>query len=104
MSGGVLNVIDETRESLVRQGVAPRFVLTVRGPATVLILSDREKIKPEDRETAAKIVAKVKHLRGAAGVESTAQCNVALRLTATRKDHVMPEVTIVGHRWISVMG
>jgi intracellular sulfur oxidation DsrE/DsrF family protein len=100
----VLNVIDETRESLLRQGVAPRFVLTFRGPATVLIQSDRDKIKPEDREAAAKIVAKLKQLRGATGVEGVEQCSVAMRLTGTRKEHVLPEVTIVGNSWISLIG
>ena len=32
-----LNVIDETRQSLIRQGVKPNFVLAFRGPATKLV-------------------------------------------------------------------
>jgi intracellular sulfur oxidation DsrE/DsrF family protein len=99
----VLNVIDETRESLARQGVAPRFVLTFRGPATALISTGGSKIKPEDRETQAKIAAGLRQLRGAAGIEGVEQCSVALRLADVKPEHVMPEVKIVGNSWISLM-
>ena len=99
----VLNVIDETRESLIKQGVTPRFVLTFRGPATVLIAPNPEKIKPEDRETVAKIAAKVRQLRAAGGVEGVEQCSVAMRLTETKAEQVPPEVKIVGNSWISLM-
>ena len=99
----VLNVIDETRESLIKQGVTPRFVLTFRGPATVLISPNMEKVKPEDRDTVAKIAAKLRQLRGAGGVEAVEQCSVAMRLTETKAEHVLPEVKIVGNSWISLM-
>src|SRR5437868_15413000 len=46
---GRLNIIDETRQSLIQQGVTPHFVLSFRGPATRLVQSDVSKIKPEDR-------------------------------------------------------
>lgn len=99
----VLNVIDEMRESLIKQGVTPRFVLTFRGPATVLISPNPERIKPEDRETMAKIAAKLKQLRAAGGVEGVEQCGVALRLNETKAEHVPPEVKIVGNSWISLI-
>jgi hypothetical protein len=38
-----LEVIDETRQSLIEQGVKPEFVLTVRGPATVLVQNRPER-------------------------------------------------------------
>src|SRR3954471_21775015 len=76
---GRLNVIDETRQSLIQQGVAPHFVLTFRGPATRLIQTDESKIKPEDREGAAKIATKLAELRKAKGVENLEQCAVAAR-------------------------
>jgi hypothetical protein len=56
----ILNTIDETREGLARQGVTPHFVLAFRGPATLLTQTDLSRLKPEDRETAAKIAAKLK--------------------------------------------
>src|SRR5262245_33663481 len=57
-----LTVIGETRESLIKQGVAPEFVIAFRGPATRLVQTDLEKMKPEDRNLAAKIAAKVDEL------------------------------------------
>src|SRR5881409_692435 len=89
-----LNVIDETRQSLIKQGVTPHFVLTFRGPATVLVQTDQQKIKPEDRETVARIAAKLKELRAAPGVESLEQCNVAVRQQEVKRENVLPELTV----------
>ncbi|HWH40750.1 MAG TPA: hypothetical protein VNU21_12985, partial [Usitatibacter sp.] len=41
-----LNLIDETRQSLIKQGVTPHIVVAFRGPATRLVQSDADKIKP----------------------------------------------------------
>src|SRR5216684_7157781 len=35
-----LDVIDETRQSLIQQGVTPHFILAFRGPATKLVQTD----------------------------------------------------------------
>ena len=101
---GILNVIDETRETFVKQGVTPRFVLAFRGPATLLVQSNQEKIKPEDRETVQKIATKLKQLKAAPGVESVEQCSVAMRLVEVKKEHVMPELTIVENSWVTLIG
>lgn len=98
-----LNVIDETRQSLIRQGVKPSFVLAFRGPATKLVQTDMEKVKPEDRETAAKIAAKIHEMSQAAGVDSIEQCSVAVRQQETRLENVLPDVRVVGNSWISLM-
>lgn len=98
-----LNVIDETRQSLIRQGVTPRIVLAFRGPATRLVQTDMEKIKPEDREAAQKIAAKLREMRLAPGVESMEQCSVAVRLQETKPENVLPEIRVVGNSWISLM-
>jgi hypothetical protein len=100
---GRLNVIDETRQSLIQQGVTPHFILSFRGPATKLIQTDVSKIKPEDREMAQKIAAKLKEMRGAKGVEGLEQCSVAVREQGTRAEDVVPSVKVVGNAWISLM-
>ena len=100
---GRLNTIDETRRSLIQQGVTPHFVLSFRGPATRLVQTDASKIKPEDRETAAKIAAKLKEMRGAMGVDNLEQCAVAVREQGTRAEDVLPSVKVVGNAWISLM-
>lgn len=100
---GRLNVIDETRQSLIKQGVTPHFILTFRGPATRLIQTDVSKIKPEDREGAAKIAAKLEQMSHAEGVENLEQCAVAVREQGTKPENVVPSVKVVGNAWISLM-
>jgi len=100
---GRLNVIDETRQSLIRQGVTPHFIITFRGPATKLIQSDASKIKPEDRALAQQITAKLKDMRAAKGVEDLEQCAVAVREQGTKPEDVTPSVKVVGNAWISLM-
>src|SRR2546426_3133085 len=43
---GRLHIIDETRQSLIQQGVTPHFVLSFRGPATKLVQTGISKNKP----------------------------------------------------------
>lgn len=100
---GRMNLIDETRLSLIKQGVKPHFVLAFRGPATRLVQTDIEKIKPEDRETATKIAAKIREMSKAPGVESVEQCSLAARQQETKIENVLPDIRVVGNGWISLM-
>ena len=68
-----LDSIDETRQSLIQQGVKPHFILAFRGPATRLVQTDQDKIKPEDRELAAKVAARIKEMSTASGVDGFEQ-------------------------------
>jgi intracellular sulfur oxidation DsrE/DsrF family protein len=98
-----LEVIDETKQSLIKQGVKPHFVIAFRGPATKLVQKDQNQIKAEDREYAAKIAEKINALRSADGVTSIEQCAVAVRLAGTKPDDLVPGVKLVGNGWISLM-
>ncbi len=98
-----LEVIDETRQSLIKQGVKPHFVIAFRGPATKLVQKDKSQIKAEDREYAAKIAEKINALHSADGVTSIEQCSVAVRLGGTKTEDVDPGVKVVGNGWISIM-
>jgi len=98
-----LNVIDETRQSLMKQGVKPHFVLAFRGPATKLVQTDQSQIKAEDREYAAKIAEKISALHSADGIASVEQCAVAVRLAGTKPENVVAEIKVVGNSWISLM-
>jgi len=98
-----LNIIDETRQSLIQQGVTPHFVVTFRGPATRLTQTDQSKIKPEDRDGAAQVAAKLAEMRRAKGVDNLEQCAVAVREQGTRPEDVVPSVKVVGNAWISLM-
>ena len=100
----ILNTIDETREGFVKHGVTPRFVLAFRGPATLLTQTDLSRLKPEEREAAAKVAAKLKQLRGAAGIERLDQCSIAMRGQKVDKAQVSPDVTVVENGWITLVG
>jgi len=100
---GRLNIIDETRQSLIQQGVTPHFVLSFRGPATKLVQTDMDKVKPEDRAFAKQIAAKLEELSKAQGMQAFEQCAVAAREQGTKTDAVLPQVKVVGNAWISLM-
>ena len=55
----VLTTIEETRASLIKQGVTPAIVVAFRGPATKLVQSDQSQMKPEDREHAPAIASQI---------------------------------------------
>jgi intracellular sulfur oxidation DsrE/DsrF family protein len=98
-----LEIIDETRQSLIEQGVKPHVIIAFRGPATRLVQTDRELIKPEDREMAATIAAKIKQMGASAGIEGFEQCAVAVREQGTKAEHVLPQIRVVGNGFISLM-
>ncbi|MDB5812369.1 MAG: hypothetical protein JWN94_4491 [Betaproteobacteria bacterium] len=98
-----LDSIDETRQSLIQQGMTPHFILAFRGPATRLVQTDPEKIKPEDRETAQKVAAKIKEMSAAKGVDGLEQCSLAVRQQGTNADKVLPQIRVVGNGFISLM-
>jgi len=99
----VLNVIDETRQSVINQGVKPNFVLTFRARATRLVQTDLSKVKPEDKDMVAKIAAKIKEMSAATGVASIEQCSVAIRGQKTKIADVLPQIKVVGNSWVSLM-
>jgi intracellular sulfur oxidation DsrE/DsrF family protein len=98
-----LNVIDETRLSLIKQGVSPHFILAFRGPATKLVQTDAADIKVEDRPMAEKIAQKIQQMSSAPGVDGLEQCAVAIREQGTKADKVLPEIRVVGNAFISLM-
>ena len=98
-----LNVIDETRQSLIKQGVEPNFVLAFRGPATKLVQTDIEKVKLDDRPELPKIALKIQEMSAARGVQSLEQCSVAIRQQGTAADKVLPAIKVVGNSWISLL-
>jgi len=100
----ILTTIDETREGFLKHGITPRFVLAFRGPATLLTQTDLSRLKPEDREAAGKVAAKLKQLRGTAGIERLDQCSIAMRGQKVDKAQVNPDVTVVENGWITLVG
>jgi hypothetical protein len=100
---GRLDLIGETADQLVKQGVTPKFVLAFRGPATFYVSTDRSHISPEDNEIADKIAAKIKELSAKSGVRLE-QCSVATSKLKVDNATILPEITVVGNSWISIIG
>ncbi len=98
-----LDIIDETRKSLIQQGVTPHFILAFRGPSSKLVQTDQSKIKPEDRVLAEKIAVRIKEMMNAPGIVGIEQCAVAARQQETNTDLVLPGIRIVGNSFISLM-
>ncbi len=95
--------IEETRQDLIKQGVTPRFVLSFRGPATLLVQSDLQKVKPEDRPFAGQITALLTQLSKSPGVESLEQCAVAIRHMGTKAENVVPPLKVVANSFVTIM-
>jgi intracellular sulfur oxidation DsrE/DsrF family protein len=113
---GRIETIDETRMELVKHGDTPHFILTFRGPATKLVQTDMEKVKPEDREWATKIAEKVKPedrewatkiadrlaaMSKEKGVRIE-QCAVAIRHQGTAREKVLPVIKVVDNSFITI--
>jgi intracellular sulfur oxidation DsrE/DsrF family protein len=98
-----LTVIELTRKQLIDAGVTPRMVLAFRGDASFFTQGDLEKIKPEEREDAKKVAAKIREIRGLAGIEAMEQCSVPLPSRKLRGADVMPEIKLVQNGWISLV-
>jgi intracellular sulfur oxidation DsrE/DsrF family protein len=95
--------IEETRQDLIKQGITPRFVLSFRGPATLLLQTDLAKVKPEDRPIAGQISALLQQLSKAPGVESLEQCGVAIRHAGTKAENVIPPIKVVANSFVTIM-
>jgi len=100
----ILDTIEETREGFSRQGITPRFVLAFRGPASLLTQTDLSRLKPEEREAAAKVATRLKQLRRTPGIERLDQCSIAMRGQKVDKAQISPDVTIVENGWITLAG
>jgi len=98
-----LDAIEETRVSLIAQGVKPHFILAFRGPATKLLQTDTELMKPEHRAEAAKVAEKVKLMSAADGVDGFEQCALAVKTQGTKAEKVLPQIRVVGNGFISLM-
>lgn len=96
-----LELVEETRDSIVKQGGKPHFILSIRGPASLLVQKDESKIKPEDLPVVAKIKEKIKAMSKEPEYQMN-QCAVANRYLKINNEDTIPEVKVVGNSWISL--
>jgi len=98
---GRLGLIEETRDSMIKQGVIPHFVLTVRGPASLLTQKDESRLKLEDVPVANKVQEKLRAMSKEKEYQLN-QCAVANRYLKIKDEDTIPEVHVIGNSWISL--
>lgn len=96
-----LGLIEETRDGIQKQGVTPRFILAFRGPASLYIQKDENRVKIEDLETMGKIQEKVRAMSKDKSYR-VAQCAVANRYLKVKNEDTIPEVEVVSNSFISM--
>lgn len=97
-----LQIIRETHDGLQKHGIKPAMVVAFRGPAVRLVSSNRKQFNQEVREslaTADRIIADLARQ----GVRFEA-CDIAARLFKVDHATILPEVTVVGNTFISLIG
>jgi intracellular sulfur oxidation DsrE/DsrF family protein len=99
---GTLAVIEETRASLIKQGVTPQIVIAFRGGATKLVQTDLNHLTADQRKFSSKIAGAIKALSTARGIVSMDQCAIAAKSQGVRQDRLLPGIKIVGNGWVSL--
>lgn len=97
-----LSVIRETQEGLMKQGVKPDLIMTFRGPALVLVSTNRDRVPADQQQKYDEIAKLVKDLKGL-GIKLEA-CSIAARLTKVDTATIYPEIKVVGNTFISLTG
>jgi intracellular sulfur oxidation DsrE/DsrF family protein len=97
-----LQVIRETLYGLQKQGVKPEIVVAFRGPAVRLVSSNRKQYSQEMLESLASADKIISEL-AKQGTHFEA-CAIATRLFKVDNATILPEVTVVGNTFISLIG
>ena len=98
-----LQVMAETYDDLVRQGVEPDMVFTFRGPSLPLISRERTDV-PLDHETHYDAIAeRIEALQAKPNVRMEA-CSIAARLTGVEPGTLLPGIDFVGNTFVSQIG
>ncbi|MDR9497745.1 MAG: hypothetical protein RI556_01095 [Hydrogenovibrio sp.] len=98
-----LEVIEETHQDMVRQGLEPKMVFAFRGGAAGLIAKDTGQL---DMDRAAKIerlhdrIADIQQLDGT----HMEACSIATRRFDLAQSDLLPGITLVGNTFLSIMG
>jgi intracellular sulfur oxidation DsrE/DsrF family protein len=97
-----LQVIQETREGLIKQGVKPTLVVAFRGAAARLVSADRKSFSPEQAESLTEADELIMELTKQ-GVRFE-MCAIATRLFKVDNATISPNITVVGNTFISLIG
>jgi len=99
----MMQVIDETYEDLVKQGVTPDMVFTYHDTALYLLSSQPIKLDEKEMEARDKLLTLIKAISKKPGV-TMESCSVASRILGIDNSTIIPEVTPVGNTFVSLIG
>ena len=99
----LLDVIDETYNDLVRQGVTPDMVFTFHGPSLKLISNDTDDIPLEEEADYVNVVGKLKDMLEKPGVRMES-CSIAARLLGVDTSSILAGIEPVGNTFVSQIG
>lgn len=97
-----LNVIKKTYEDLVSEGFKPDFVLAFRGSTVRLLNSETWSLSEEDEETIKQISSILKQIQSQGSRLEV--CSVATELYKVDNATILPELTVVGNTFVSLIG
>ncbi len=99
-----LNVLEETYEDMVRQGIKPQMIFTFRGGAAGFIARDLSHLTMEQASAVDQVQLKLEGLMKRPGVHMEV-CQIATRrFNITRQAQLIPGVLLVGNTFLSIMG
>lgn len=100
---GVMKVIDETYEDLVKQNVTPNMVFAFRGRVLSLLSSQPPELEPNDIAALEELLALIQTMSEKPGVKMES-CSIASRLLGIDNSTFIPAVKPVGNTFVSLIG
>ena len=97
-----LNIINETYDELIKQGVAPDMVVTFRGESVAIISSDHEAITLSSMPEILQAAEIINELMRKPNIRMEV-CSIAARIFGVDTKHILHGVTPVGNTFISLM-
>ena len=98
-----LNVIEETHQDMIRQGLKPKMVFAFRGGAAGLIARNTDKLDIERAAEVRMLHDRIAQIQQLDGVHMEA-CVIATRRFNLDQKDLLPGITLVGNTFLSIMG
>lgn len=98
-----LNIINETYDGLVRQGITPDMVFTFRGESVGIISSDHEPITLNSMPEILQSAEIINELMQKPNIHMEA-CSVAAKIFEVDINHILSGIKPVGNTFISLIG
>jgi intracellular sulfur oxidation DsrE/DsrF family protein len=98
-----LDVIEETHQDMVRQGLKPKMVFAFRGGAAGLIAKDTSQLEMGRASKVERLHDRIAEIQQLNGTHMEA-CSIATRRFDLEQNDLLPGITLVGNTFLSIMG